>query len=272
MQQFSHAIVYIPAQPGLEKGRFFDPTVDALDIGHLRQDNQGTWAFVLDLKGGYAWKRIPFHAAEKDYIKKQIVMNLLKNGNCSAEIIITAEGQNGAAIRRTARNPKNLTQFLQHAVSDLIPGAKMVSYQTIDVTDVTRPARIEIKIEVSTFVRREEDELRFKIPKDWRPKNLFSLAKRNHPLVLHAPGTQYLEIDFILPEGVELKRIPDSRAVRTNCLSFERSFFAKKGQVKVKQSFSTFCERIPVEDYPVLRDEIDKIIQLQEEEVVLTVL
>jgi transglutaminase-like putative cysteine protease len=272
MQQFNHVIVYIPAQLGLEKEQFFDPTVDALDVGHLRQDNQGTWAFVLDLKGRYAWKWIPFHAAKIDYLKKQIVMNILKNGNCNAEVVITAEGRNGAAIRRIARNKENFTQFLQQFVSNFIPGAKMLNYQTIEITDVTRPARVKILIDVPTFVRREENELRFKIPKDWHPKNLFSLVKRNHPLVLGVPSTQYLEIDFILPEGVELKQTPDSKAIRANCLSLERSFFTKKGKVKMRQSFSSFCERIPVEDYPALRNEIDKIIQLQEEEVVLTVL
>jgi len=272
MQQFNHVIVYIPAQLDLEKGRFFDPTVDALDVGHLRQDNQGTWAFVLDLKGRYAWKWIPFHAAKIDYLKKQIVMNILKNGNCNAEVVITAEGRNGAAIRRIARNKENFIQFLQRFLSNFIPGAKMLNYQNIEVTDATRPASVKISFDAPTFVRREGDELRFKIPKDWHPKNLFSLVKRNHPLVLGVPSTQYLEIDFILPEGVELKQTPDSKAIRTNCLSLERSFFTKKGKVKIKQSFSSFCERIPVEDYPALRNEIDKIIRLQEEEVVLTIL
>jgi hypothetical protein len=100
MQQFNHVIVYIPPQPGLEKGRFFDPTVDALDVGHLREDDQGTWSFVLDLKGGYAWKHVPFQAAEIDYLKKQIVMNIAKNGNCNAEVVVTAEGRDGAVIRR----------------------------------------------------------------------------------------------------------------------------------------------------------------------------
>jgi tetratricopeptide (TPR) repeat protein len=272
MQQFNHVIVYIPPQPGINEGKFFDPTVDALDVSHLRPDNQGTWAFVLDLKGGYAWKHIPFQTAEIDYLKKQIVMNIKKNGNCNAEVVITAEGRNGAVIRRIARNKENFTQFLQHILSNFIPGAKMIDYQTIEIADVRRPAKIKINFDAPTFVRREGNELRFKIPKDWHPKNLFSLARRNHPLVFGVPSTQHLEIDFIFPEGIELKQAPDSKEVMTDCLSLKRSFLTKKRSVNMRQSFSTFCERIPSEDYPTLRNEIDKIIQLQEEEVVLTVL
>jgi len=272
MQQFNHVIVYIPPQPSIKKERFFDPTVDALDVSHLRPDNQGTWAFVLDLKGGYAWKHVSFQTAEIDYLKKQIVMNIKKNGNCNAEVVITAEGRNGAVLRRIARNKENFTQFLQRILSNFIPGAKMLDYQTIEIADVRRPAKIKIDFDAPTFVRREGNELRFKIPKDWHPKNLFSLSKRNHPLVLGVPSTQHLEIDFIFPEGIELKQAPDSKEVMTNCLSLKRSFFTKKGVVKMRQSFSTFCELIPSEDYPALRNEIDKIIQLQKEEVVLTVL
>jgi hypothetical protein len=85
------------------------------------------------------------------------------------------------------------------------------------------------------------------------------------------PSTQHLEIDFIFPEGIEVKHTPDSKEVRSNCLSLKRSFFTKKGSVKMRQSFSSLCERIPVGDYPALRNEIDKIIQLQEEEVVLRI-
>jgi transglutaminase-like putative cysteine protease len=56
MQQFNHAIVYVPTQPGIAEGRFFDPTVELLDIPVLRHDDQGTWSLVLDptpIPGGH---------------------------------------------------------------------------------------------------------------------------------------------------------------------------------------------------------------------------
>jgi transglutaminase-like putative cysteine protease len=61
MQQFNHAIVYVPKQPGLEIGRFYDPTVDALDIDVLRQDDQGTLSILYDPETKtHAWKKIPY--------------------------------------------------------------------------------------------------------------------------------------------------------------------------------------------------------------------
>ena len=270
MQQFNHAIVYIPVQPGLENGRFFDPTVDALDVDLLRQDNQGTWAFVLDLRGGYKWRQIPFHSPEKDYVKKKITMNLLKNGNCLAEILITAKGRIGAVIRRAARNREKITQLMQRIANQLVPGAKMKDWRIIEAIDVAKPASIIIQIEAQTFMRCEKNELRFKMPKNWFPSHLFSLAKRKHSLMMGVPHTIEMEVEFILPEGAKFRRIPKSKKIASDCLSFARSFLKTKGGLKVKEILIGFCERISAKDYPAVRDEIDKIIQLQEEEVVVT--
>jgi len=270
MQQFNHAIVYIPAQSGLENGRFFDPTVDTLDVDLLRSDNQGTWAFVLDLRGGYKWRRIPFQSPEKDYVKKKITMNLLKNGNCLAEILITAKGRIGAVIRRAARNREKITQLMQRIANQLVPGAKMKDWRIIEATAVTKPASIIIQIEAPTFMRCEKNELRFKIPKNWFPSYLFSLAKRKHSLMMDVPNTREMEVEFILPEGAKFKRIPKSKKITSDNLSFERSFIKTKGCLKVKETLIGFCERISARDYTAVRNEVDKIVQQQEEEVVVT--
>ena len=42
---FDHAIVYVPRQDGFEKAFFMDPTADALDLGNLREDDQGSRAW-----------------------------------------------------------------------------------------------------------------------------------------------------------------------------------------------------------------------------------
>jgi hypothetical protein len=270
MQQFNHAIVYIPAQPGLENERFFDPTVDALDVDLLRQDNQGTWAFVIDLRGGYKWRLIPYHSPEKNYVNKKITMNLLKNGNCLSEIFITAKGRIGAAIRRAARNREKITQLMQLIATQLVPGAKMKDWRIIEAIDVTKPASIIIRIEAPTFMRCEKNELRFKIPKNWFPGHMFSQAKRKYSLMMDVPNIREMEVEFIIPEGAKFKRIPRSKKIASNCLSFTRNYLRTKGCLKVKETIIGFCERIFAKDYPTVRREINKIIQLQEEEVVVS--
>ena len=42
MQQFNHAIVYVPEQKGFPTARFFDPTADALDLAAVRSDDTAT--------------------------------------------------------------------------------------------------------------------------------------------------------------------------------------------------------------------------------------
>ncbi len=87
---------------------------------------------------------------------------------------------------------------------------------------------------------------------------------------MDVPNTREMEVEFILPEGAKFKRIPKSKKIASDHLSFARSFIETKGHLKVKETLIGFCERISAKDYPAVRNEIDKIIQQQEEEVVIT--
>ena len=63
--KFNHAIVYVPVQRGIEEAFFTDPTVDALDLWNLREDDQGSAALVLNPSSGkWTWLDIPFQAPE----------------------------------------------------------------------------------------------------------------------------------------------------------------------------------------------------------------
>ena len=81
MQQFNHAIVYVPAQPGIAAGRFYDPTVDALDVEILRHDDQGTLSVVYDpVQGTHEWREIPYQSAATDETVSELVGDIDAEG------------------------------------------------------------------------------------------------------------------------------------------------------------------------------------------------
>ena len=60
MQQFNHAIVYVPKQEGIETARFYDDR-GCTDVASLRHDDRGTWSIVYDLcRGNTPGVRSPF--------------------------------------------------------------------------------------------------------------------------------------------------------------------------------------------------------------------
>lgn len=267
-QQFNHAIVYAPPQPGYEKGRFFDPTVDALDVSVLRRDDQGVWAFVLDPEtNSYAWREIPFQPAGINYVHKKITLDLKPDGGGRGEVLISAQGGEGMAIRKSARNPENLAQMLQWKTNELLPGARVVSHETVQVTDVHNPAQVKIEVEAPTLARLEGKELRMRLPIDWTPKGRFALAERKHPLVLGVPCTLIWEVELILPKGANASRLPESKTVKTKYLSFERKVSQGNGRILATIEAKILMERIPPEDYQAIRAETEKIMHMFKDEV-----
>ena len=75
MQQFNHAIVYVPEQDGIRAGRFYDPTADALEVDTLPNDDTGTTALVFDTKTEkHRWIEIPLQSSELNRIRSSNVM------------------------------------------------------------------------------------------------------------------------------------------------------------------------------------------------------
>ena len=110
-QQFNHAIVYVPKQEGISEGRFFDPTVDTLDLDVLRNDDQGTLAYVYDdERKVHYWQEIPFQSPEMNTLQTNVDVRLSRNGEVRGELKLSGIGQIPALVRQAARNP---TQFKQ---------------------------------------------------------------------------------------------------------------------------------------------------------------
>ena len=117
MQQFNHAIVYVPKQPGIEEGRFYDPTVDALDVDVLRHDDQGTWSAVYDPETKeHTWRQIPYQPASYDVTRNELSLNLEDDGSLSGEVELIAKGRVGEFLRKMARNPEKFKQILARQV------------------------------------------------------------------------------------------------------------------------------------------------------------
>ena len=272
MQQFNHAIVYVPEQDGIAVGRFFDPTVDALDVDVLRRDDQGTWSLVYDVAGrGHSWKRIPYQAAAIDYSHADAQLRLTRDGGATGEIEITAHGRLGETLRRMARNPEHMQQLLQREVGGTFAGARMLSHETLQVDDVRRPAKVRVALETDNLGRREGGELRMKLPIGWSPQRLFTLAERRHPLVLGAPRTWRWRFDLQLPEGGRVKRVPSDRAVRSECLSLTRTMKVVGDTVVGEQIVEILCERIAPGAYAAHREGAERMLKLLEEELVVDV-
>jgi cellulose synthase operon protein C len=268
MQQFNHAIVYVPEQPGV-RARFYDPTAELLDVSALRTDDVGTQALVFDPKtNAHTWRDIPFQAPEANSEKTTVALELDPKGGVKGTLTLEAVGRSGSLLRRTSRNQSVFDQVGQRIASAYLPNATTSALRALEVESLRVPAAIRMDVQASSFARPEADTLRLKLPSDANPRTTFSLATRNHPLLLGPPQQQEMRVELTLPEGFEPKKLPQSGTVSLPCLSLSRTVSVEGRVVKSAQTYRTTCERLTPKEYPDYRAKLDDMVRLLDDELV----
>lgn len=268
MQQFNHAIVYVPEQAGVV-ARFYDPTAELLDVDAVRTDDVGTLALVFDPKTNlHTWREINFQAPEANSEKTTLELALDDKGGAKGTLTLEAVGRSGSLIRRTAKNQAVFSQVGQRIAASYLPNATSSDLRALEVESLRVPASIRMGVESGTFARTEGETLRIKLPSDANPRGTFALAKREHPLLLGTPTQQQMNLELTVPEGYEAKKLPASGTVSLPCLSLSREVTQQGRVVKSTQTWRTTCERLSEKEYPAYRAKLDDMVRLLDDELV----
>ena len=269
MQQFNHAIVYVPEQPGVT-ARFFDPTAELLDVASVRSDDVGTQSLVFDPKTNvHTWREINFQGPEANRETTIVALDIDGKGGAKGTLTLEAVGRSGSLIRRTAKNQAMFSQVGQRIASAYLPNATTSDVRALEVESLRVPAAIRMEVAAGTFARTEGDTLRLKLPSDANPRGTFALATREHPLLLGTPTQQQMQLELTLPEGFEAKKLPGGGTVSLPCLSLTREVSQVGRVVKSKQTWRTTCERLSAQEYPLYRAKLDDMVRLLDDELVL---
>lgn len=269
MQQFNHAIVYVPEQPGVQ-ARFFDPTAELLDLDAVRTDDVGTHALVFDPKAGtHTWRDIPYQSPDSNRDRTQLELELDEKGAASGTLTIESVGRSGSSLRRTARNAEVFKQLSQRIASVFVPNVTTTNPRALEVESLRVPAAVRVDVSSGTFARPEGDTLRVKLPSDGGVRGAFQLATRKYPLLLGTPQVSQMEVSLTLPLDWEVRKLPTSTSVTLPCVSLSREVKLEGRVIKSIQRWQTSCERIEVADYPAYRAKLDDMVRLLDDELVL---
>ena len=270
MQQFDHAIVYVPAQPGLDSGFFIDSTADALDLEALRQDDAGVEALVFDVDSKtHTWRTIAFRSVEENMQHVVTQLTMAPDGQAKGVLNIKAKGMMGSSLRRLARDRQAMEQTMQGLAARLYGGATTRSVETVETKDLTRPAHIRMDLVVPVFARKEGRAYRIRLPPVWNPRHVFQLEHRKHPLVLGVPQAMDWQTAVKIPRSLRTARVPKDISLKADCFEFQRTTKLEDATIQVNQRFESLCERISVEEYAEHRRQAEVMIRAIEEDVVV---
>jgi tetratricopeptide (TPR) repeat protein len=258
LPQFNHAIVYVPAQAGIDAPFFMDPTVDALDLWSLREDDQGSAALVLDPPSGkWTWIDIPFQTP--DYKLSHWTANVAIDApdHVHASSHLAVRGGHASGLRTALRSDDQSRQVYDYLASQLFPGSKLVSATAPDHESFLHPLAIDLEIDASLAIRQEGVHYRLKLPNnaDNAPTKL---SERQTPLDLGPPSEEDSDIVLHLGKDVTLVEKPMPVDVVDPCFHVRRTVTGDKTDVTVHDELAQTCTTVSVADYPRYRAAMEK--------------
>ncbi|MFO7736733.1 MAG: transglutaminase domain-containing protein [bacterium] len=260
-QQFNHAIVYIPEQEGIEKGFFMDPTVDLLEKGNLRRDNQGATALVLNWRtGGFHFKKVPYQKAELNFQKIKASYTISEDNTVSISGVLTTRGRISSSLRRAFRTEGRGRKIFESMISRIFKGSTLESYKTSDIEDITKPLQIEFKADASHLATKLDNEYHYRIPHKILSGKTISLKKRTLPLELGIHSLYSINTEIIIPDNFSISRMPDSYKTEHSCIDISRKVSLENNRINIFEGYRQTCSLVNTEDYPSFRKTVQKVL------------
>ena len=184
--QFNHAVVHLPQQNGVTRGRFMDATAEYLDRDNLRIDIQGTDALVIDDKN-WAWITVPERPASDEFT----TVDLRHDGGRTWQADLLYRGHAAGMIRRVGDGEKQ--RFIMQSLATALfwPGTELVSGR-VDERDGRLRIRLQLKAPNEVINDQGLVELPLLIKSIWIAQ--FAQSERKLPLRLSTSRSITLNI------------------------------------------------------------------------------
>jgi cellulose synthase operon protein C len=261
-QQFNHAIVYVPKQPGIDAPFFMDPTSDGLDMGNLRADDQGATSLVMDPQSG-KWQLIdiPYQAPELQYDRHKIKIDVKSPTEAYASDELLLRGTVAMMMRHVLRNDAMAQKAFQALSSMLFPGTTLRSGKGAPKEDTHEPLSMALDIDVSSALQPEDDDWRIKLPGYFELARVMDLKTRDTPLRLGAPASSKYDVETTLPDGYRIVHAPKDYSVEHACFALQRTARVEPRRLVVETTYTRKCHEVSVAEYADFRAAVQRGVQ-----------
>ena len=256
-QQFNHAIVYIPAQQGIAKGYFVDPTTDGLDVGNLRHDDQGAVSLVLDPKtGDYEFVEVPYQKPEKERENITFEINVDSENKVQGKGTIEMQGSGASRVRQILRNKELAKKMYQAIGSTIFPGSSLIDGGSPDPKSIWTPLELNLELDLKDVLQRREEKIRLPLPNIFPLGKFVYLKARNTPLRLGIPESFDLLVNVNTTGTLKADYVPKPFRVTAKCFSVNRSTHRKKDKVAIRIQYRRICPEVSTKAYESFRAKV----------------
>ncbi len=270
--QTNHAITYIPAQPGIEKEMFVDPTATFFNMYTLPEQDQGVKALVIT-KDGYKIVPTPVQTRVSSMFNYDLKLNIDANqAQAPAKLQgkATWTGWAAANHRQVYRAEGKRMERFSNELAFLYAGAILDTVTFFGLDSLEKSASAEFSAHIPGLVRTEGASLR--INPLW-PSKVLSLysqrPSRHYDMFLAYTMNQDAKVTLAIPSGFKVSTSPSVEQVQTPVFSYSTGCVEKGGNLQCHRKIIWHLRRLKKSDYADFRKACTKISILENRDVVL---
>lgn len=240
--QFNHSITVVKLKSG--EWMLLDPTwvPGVRELWSSAEQQQG---FLMGIPGGSDIMYTPVSPAEKHYWKLKIHTSFDGNGDAISDIILEAEGQSDAMLRRALggyiSSQKNYIPQLVHRA---FPQAVIMESSFSSPADLSKPMNIKIKIKIPAFAKLQNNLLNFT---PVAASNIFndgfnaaelymdtSIAQRKYGFLTRCSKLVEIDETIVLPEKYTWVKAYQFKTVNSESAQFNADLQLNGTALKIK--------------------------------------
>lgn len=282
--QFNHAITAIVVPDSLDMPAvvhgtahgsllFFDPTHPFLELGDLPADLQGSRVLVIDSSFD-SLVALPEIPAEKGFsIRRTCNLTASTSTAVAGQMEIVAQGAPASQLRQRLKapnDPKALEKAARAQLNDVLPDITLTALAGTPLQD-SGGAKLSFTASFSHHLQAMEGGNAFILRLDLlsHPEIPSPLDKsRLLPFDL-PPACAEDEINVVIPAGLALDELPDSRRIHSPFGTYEQRLSSKGGVLQVKRSLTLRRQIVQTADYPKLKQFLMDVVRADKLSVLL---
>jgi hypothetical protein len=266
---FDHAITYVP-----RLDLYLDGTAEFAGLDELPSQDQGVMVLRVGW-GGTTLARTPVLPASANRAARAWKVVLAADGSARVDETVTVKGQAAHEWRSHYQTPGERRERYAKVWNGRHAGAQLESVEMAGVEDRNQPVVVRARSMVPHLAQPNQRG-EFLLPLSSREADLTQtyarLGARKWPLVLGFPWQHEEELEYRLPDGFRLLRVPTGRNLKNAFGSFDLEVAVSPDgrTVKAHSLLSVERDRIAANEYGEFRAFLREVDHLLGEPIVIT--